>query len=561
MVSSYSDRRLATAGRRNGKRPRQQPPNQPPNLKDGLVLTKTFTIQSPVPVFRATPKVCPRTPSEIASAARLLKVLDSQAALANQGSELPRCFSTSAPARIQGKWVKRDFVGADRPATAASMSEDVEWFHSVMDSSSCRDRDNTTAKDSGRFCRGRHYYHTLYSHLWVPTNCILVPMAVLLNGTSENDGGSLFHDSTRSLLLIGDSLMGQLKHTLDCLLYSVVTKKDDGAPPSGLDSNSSSSTDDGGTTATGVVDNTIAAASPIDVRDLNRLTVVSKGGAVLERGGLPLRNETRKKSLINLLAQADVALFNTGAHYNLAMHCSQSERKQNPNTFPECSNNPLASRHSSSAHHSHSHNHQARAAGEGSGGGSGTAALLLKNKKPDLAADFSEFLTRSEAAAEAPACPERVIWRETLPQHWGSIGGSYNEEQTMACSSIGGGAGDEDGAGETGGPQQPMPQGKGRKRTAEVAAATAKMVARWRNNVTTPLVLQAGFGFLPTFDVALPRHDSHPPLAPQHKGQQNLADCTHFCLDSAVNAALSSLALNAIANALAVFPAPFDHSS
>jgi hypothetical protein len=106
-----------------------------------------------------------------------------------------------------------------------------------------------------------------------------------------------------------------------------------------------------------------------------------------------------------------------------------------------------------------------------------------------------------------------------------------------------------------------MPQGKGRKRTAEVAAATAKMVARWRNNVTTPLVLQAGFGFLPTFDVALPRHDSHPPLAPQHKGQQNLADCTHFCLDSAVNAALSSLALNAIANALAVFPAPFDHSS
>jgi len=414
---------------------------------------------------------------------------------------LPRCFSKEAPTKIIGKWVKRGSVEAERAAVASV--EDAEWFHSMLDGSACRKRDNTTAKDSGRFCRGSRYYRTLYSHVWVPSNCALVPMSVLLNRTSAV--GSLFRDSRRTLLLIGDSLMGQLRHTLDCLLNAL----EDSDASTG---STNSSTEIGVNTTAAVI---VTAAAT----NLSALTLRNKGGAVFEHGGFPIRNVTRQVALHTSIAKADIVLLNAGAHYNLAMHCTP-ERNQYPERFPECGTKKLR----------HAKPHHARR---------GDAAAA----KYDLANDFSDFVARVWKGQRA--CLERVIWRETLPQHWGSIGGSYNEEQTTACSSVSSGSG-----GGGGGKQR----GKSHASASGGASLpSVEEVARWRNHITTPLARDAGFGFLPTFDIALPRFDSHPPLAPVQRG---LADCTHFCLDSALNAALSSLAINAIGSKLAALPPP-----
>ena len=473
----------------------------------------------------------------------------------NDPRPVPRCFSRSAQQVITGEWRNRS-EGADRegPEAAASAFENARWYSEAIRGSACRALDEEAHKDRTRFCRsggGR-----LYRTVWLPHNCKLASIAQLLQ---DPDSPFTQPSPRRTLDLLGDSLLTQLFHSLRCVF------KHASRSSSSQSSSSSSSSPP-------------ALGNHSAVTPHTRVTVALREiNGMLQRGKWPVRPGERA-DLREVLSNADAIMVNLGAHYNLVPHCASVARKRAAKG---------RSSTGSSSNSSNNSNGDGQAYPECSPAVTSrlpkTLALAAGDQAKDLEQDAKDFLVddlglvlqqqqhAGGGGGEGGGAGEgggrcirannragRIIWRETLPQHFATAGGVFvedtgglkdGEQLLRGCRPIAAAADTATVTEESSNTTDS--DADAAEAHPATAAATASAVASWRNRVVQPFVEAAGVQLLPTFDVGRSQSFAHPPTPPTAP-----PDCTHFCIDSGVSAALATLALNVVAEVFASFPPP-----
>jgi len=391
------------------------------------------------------------------------------------------------------------------PSVPASARAFVAYYQRAIRSDTCRDLLRTT-KNSNRTCSGMPVFETL----WWPSNCALNPSALYKRA-------GLFHN--RSASLFGDSLMYQLGAAVECA-----------AAGTGL-----------------------------------RVKMMEFGSS----GLLPGRGDHHAiaRELRAALENADAAIVNTGAHYNLEPRCSAT-RLALPNDYPNCDATALA--------------RGARA--DGGGYSPRERELRGLNLRQDLHDDVARFfgldhnLTKPDGAPRAGAgAGSRVAWRESLPQHY--AGGTYSDSlllhQNALCAPFDVAAvavanwrnevtNHPDGISYVRFHfvfrQMPGPAGRGHHKTGPLTASLFFCSCCISSQVTTPLASAAGLRLLPAYAAAVRAADSHPVVPggklPCSIGAPLGCDCTHYCLDSAAMAVQVALALEWLASVFSAHPRP-----